>query len=534
MRHVLGAVALVPERLGEPGEVLRGLFRQRLTCLARPQPFRVGHGPLELVADGTVHEIVKFELVRLADRVGPVRPDPEPAHVRNDQQGRVLERERVLPQLVERGVEVRVLPLVLPREAVALPHVRPAFAAGVLERAALEAVVVPLGVRLRRSRLPEQPAQVDEVLLRRRTLLQLRGVPLRNELVRGHLNDSPLALGGSRGPNTPAAGGLAHCHQCTRLGSVDAHPTLREEAEAAAAVRNGTRHATAVIDRNPSTGPESSHSVDWIPVREEVRNGNRSSDPQSMSTGQSVTIALQSAEVLYEADAVGAASDGLSRPAHTVLPCMCRLTRRRWAHPRLQPRAVAPASPSAWLFRVPTPRGRAPPGSGPDAPPSASRARSDSSRVRRSSPAIGSTPAPPAVEEPQLAETAPRVPLSGSLTRSSRPAPGPAPRSECVPAPAAAALPIGGGRPSRTLCRNTRPPADPTLPAQGEPSIGDGGSGPRKKRRPRWTAVAPHRCEQAPHRDRLAQVMLCAKALCLFAVAGTGCGRDRTALSAQD
>ena len=58
------------------------------------------------------------------------------------------------------------------------PHVRPAFASGVLQRAALEAVAVPLGVRLRRSRLAEQPAQVDEVLLRRGAFLQLRGVPL--------------------------------------------------------------------------------------------------------------------------------------------------------------------------------------------------------------------------------------------------------------------------------------------------------------------------------------------------------------------
>ena len=107
-------------------------------------------------------------------------------HVRNDQERRVLQRERVLPQLVERGVEVRVLPLVLPGEAVTLPHVRPAPSTGVLERAALEAVVVALGVGLRRGRLAEQPAQVDEVLLRRGALLQLRSMPLRNELVRGH------------------------------------------------------------------------------------------------------------------------------------------------------------------------------------------------------------------------------------------------------------------------------------------------------------------------------------------------------------
>ena len=39
-------------------------------------------------------------------------------------------------------------------------------------RSALEAVVVALGVRLRRRRFPKQPAQVDEVLLRRGALLQ--------------------------------------------------------------------------------------------------------------------------------------------------------------------------------------------------------------------------------------------------------------------------------------------------------------------------------------------------------------------------
>ena len=73
-----------------------------------------------------------------------------------------------------------------PGEAVTLPHVRPAPSAGVLERAALEAVVIAPGVGLRRRRFAEQPAQVDEVLLRRGAFLQLRGVPLRDELVWGH------------------------------------------------------------------------------------------------------------------------------------------------------------------------------------------------------------------------------------------------------------------------------------------------------------------------------------------------------------
>ena len=93
------------------------------------------------------------------------------------------------------AIEVRVLPLVLPGEAMALPHVRPALAAGVLQRAALEAVVVPLGVRLRRGRLAEQAAQVDEVLLRRGALLQFRGMPLRYELAGDHVGGVSL-LGG--------------------------------------------------------------------------------------------------------------------------------------------------------------------------------------------------------------------------------------------------------------------------------------------------------------------------------------------------
>ena len=76
---------------------------------------------------------------------GPVRPDPDPAHVRDDQQGEVLERERVLPQPVERGDQARVIPFVLLSEAATLPALRSSLPAGALEGAVLEAVVVPLG-----------------------------------------------------------------------------------------------------------------------------------------------------------------------------------------------------------------------------------------------------------------------------------------------------------------------------------------------------------------------------------------------------
>ena len=79
-------------------------------------------------------------------------------------------------------------PLVLPRETVPPPHVRPAAAARILARPPLKAVPLPARIILRRRRLPQQPAQVDEMLLRRRTLLQLRRPPLANKLLRSHLH----------------------------------------------------------------------------------------------------------------------------------------------------------------------------------------------------------------------------------------------------------------------------------------------------------------------------------------------------------
>ena len=83
------------------------------------------------------------------------------APCRDNQQRRVLQRQRVLPELVERRVEVRTLPLVLPGEVVPLPDVGPTVAASVLLRAPLEAVRLPGRVRLGWRRLAQQTAQVD-------------------------------------------------------------------------------------------------------------------------------------------------------------------------------------------------------------------------------------------------------------------------------------------------------------------------------------------------------------------------------------
>ncbi len=193
MRHRLRVVSTFPQRLRQRCESFRRTLGQRLSALARTQTVGIGHRPLELVSNGRVGEIVQRELVLFAHAVGPIGADAEPRHIRNDQQRRVLQRQRVLPELGEGGVQVRMLALVFPGEAVPLPHVGPAVAAGVLARSAFEAVAVAGRVGFGRCWLAQQLAQVDEVFLRRRTLLQFGSAPLGDELVRRHERIQPTS-----------------------------------------------------------------------------------------------------------------------------------------------------------------------------------------------------------------------------------------------------------------------------------------------------------------------------------------------------
>ena len=98
----------------------------------------------------------------------------------------ILEREGILAELIERRVEVRVLALVLPSEAVALPHVRPTISPGILPGSTLKAVTLTGRIGLGRRPLSEQPAQIEEVLLRCGTFLQRGGSPLRDEFAWAH------------------------------------------------------------------------------------------------------------------------------------------------------------------------------------------------------------------------------------------------------------------------------------------------------------------------------------------------------------
>ena len=186
MGDILRVVAARPQCLRQRRKGGGSALGEGLTTLARAQPLWVGHGPLEFVAHGGVGQIIQCELVNHADTVRPVGVNAEARHVGDYQQGRVLQCQRILAQLVEGGVQILVFALVLPCEAVAFPDIGPAAAAGVFARAALKAVALPAGVVFRRRRFIQQPAQVDEVLLRGRALVQFRRVPFGYELLRFH------------------------------------------------------------------------------------------------------------------------------------------------------------------------------------------------------------------------------------------------------------------------------------------------------------------------------------------------------------
>jgi hypothetical protein len=109
--------------------------------------------------------------VDLRDRVRPIRVDAEAVEIADDKERRVLQREGVLLELREGGVQVFPLALVFPSEMAALPNVGPTLAPGRLSRAALEGEPIAGGVGIGWRWFAKHGAQVIEMRLRRRALV---------------------------------------------------------------------------------------------------------------------------------------------------------------------------------------------------------------------------------------------------------------------------------------------------------------------------------------------------------------------------
>ena len=162
---LLRRMALIPERICKLSERLRGPLGEGLPGFARPQPLGIRHCPLEQIPKLTALEILQRKLIGFAHGVCPVRPDQKPMHIRNNQDRRILQRQRVLPQLIKGSIKVCVLPLVLPCKMIPFPYIRPAVSPGILACTSLKAVMISPGIGLGRCRLTKQPAQINKVLL---------------------------------------------------------------------------------------------------------------------------------------------------------------------------------------------------------------------------------------------------------------------------------------------------------------------------------------------------------------------------------
>ena len=123
--------------------------------------------------------------------------------VADDQQRGVFQRERVLLQLTKGGIEIFALAFIFPTEISTLPDIGPSVAAACLGRAAFKTVEVAGRIGRGRRRFAQDTAEVEEMFLRRGTLLEFGGAPFADEFIY------------RRGPRQPSVS--LHSH---RLGPV--------------------------------------------------------------------------------------------------------------------------------------------------------------------------------------------------------------------------------------------------------------------------------------------------------------------------
>ena len=180
-----GRVVVTPQDLGDAGEMGRGLFGDLGGGDGRAQRLRVGEGFAQQIELGRLQQIIEGQFIGDPDGVGEVRVDAKPLTVADDQERRVAERAAVEQQLTVSAIQIGVAALVLPGEEVALPDVSIALPAGRLGCARLEGVPSARRIGFGRRGMVQQPAKVDEMLLRHRTFVQLDGTPFGDESLRG-------------------------------------------------------------------------------------------------------------------------------------------------------------------------------------------------------------------------------------------------------------------------------------------------------------------------------------------------------------
>jgi hypothetical protein len=185
------------------GKGLRRRFGDVAVAAPRAPGVRLGPQCAQALAQLRIGQVGQRKHVALTGRAGEVRVHLDAQPVAHHQQRRVLQRQGVEHQLLQRLLQAAPGPLVLPGEVPAQPDVGKAIgarrcAAG-LDQPALEAIVL----RIRRLRHAEQAAEVDEMRLRAGPLIELvrgaAGAPLADEVGGGHVARLPCGLCCCRG-----------------------------------------------------------------------------------------------------------------------------------------------------------------------------------------------------------------------------------------------------------------------------------------------------------------------------------------------
>ena len=107
-------------------------------------------------------------------------------HVGNDQQRRVIQRQRVLLQLAKSGIQVFMLALVLPGKAILFPHIGPAIAAAGFLCALLESEPFAMRISHRRLSDAQQITELIEVRMCAAAFFQRTFPPSGDKLFRRH------------------------------------------------------------------------------------------------------------------------------------------------------------------------------------------------------------------------------------------------------------------------------------------------------------------------------------------------------------
>jgi len=128
-----------------------------------------------------VEEIVQIEGIDRFYGVGVVGMDLEAVEVADDEERGAFQIFAVLLYLSISGLEVLVLPLVLPCEVAPLPDVGPAALTARLVSALLEGVEAAVGIGGCWRWLTEHGAEVEEMLLGGAALGERAALPARDE-----------------------------------------------------------------------------------------------------------------------------------------------------------------------------------------------------------------------------------------------------------------------------------------------------------------------------------------------------------------